>query len=98
MRKESAILDQRRPRHKPCALSDGEVFRLMQAFTRDKTMVTEDQCLVLCRWAQAQKLGALVLELVLAGHLSVSVEGEEVKVQLARVPPPRKEERCVPSP
>ena len=58
----------------------------MQALTRDQTVVTEDEALTLCRWAQAQKVGALVLEMVLDGELSVSVEGEAVKVQLARVP------------
>lgn len=53
MRNEGAIVDQPGTRRKPWALTDREVCVLMQALTRDKTMVTEADCLTLCRWAQA---------------------------------------------
>ena len=74
------MVDQRRTRHKSCALSDEEVFLLMRAFTRDKSCITEDDAMTLCRWAQAQKFGAFVLKMVLQGHLRVRVENGRVRV------------------
>ena len=83
MSKHAAILDQGESRHKrPWELTDQEVFLLMQAFTRDKTSITEEDALTLCHWAQARKLGALTLQLVLAGPLRVAVEGTDVKLGL----------------
>ena len=83
MSRKSGIVEEGGPRHKrPYALSDKEVFQLMRAFTRDKALVTEADCLTLCRWAQERKLNAVVLQAVLEGHLRVVVEGQEVKVGL----------------
>jgi hypothetical protein len=85
MSKQAAILDQDDLRHKrPWDLTGEEVLHLMQAFTRDKCTITEADALTLCHWAQAQKRGAYVLHLVLAGHLRVEVEGTAVKVGLPR--------------
>jgi hypothetical protein len=80
MRKEGAIVDDTTARRKPCELTDQEVFLLMQAYTADKSCITEADALTLCHWAQAQKLGAYVLRLVLEGHLRVTVEGDAVKL------------------
>lgn len=82
--KKTGILEEGGPRHKrkPCELSAHEVFLLMRVFMRDKILVTEEDCLAVCRWAQAQKLGAYVLRLVLEGHLAVAVEDGTVKVVL----------------
>ena len=82
MCKKGAILDQARCPRKPCELSDAEVLQLMQAFTRGKREVLEEDALTVCRWAQAQKFGAYVLELVLAGHLVPSVKEGQVCVAL----------------
>jgi hypothetical protein len=63
MSKEAASLDENSPRHKrPCDLTDQEVFQLMQAYTADKSCITEEDALTLCHWAQAQKYGAYVLQ------------------------------------
>ena len=83
--KKAAILDQDAAQHKRhCELTDEEVFQLMRAYTADKTCITEADALTLCHWAQQQKCGAYVLQLVLEGHLRVVVEGSEVKVALRR--------------
>ena len=83
MSRKAGILDQAGSQHKrPCALSDQEVFQLMRAYTADKSCITEADALTLCHWAQAQKFGAYVLQLVLEGHLRIVVEGQEVKVGL----------------
>jgi hypothetical protein len=80
---KTAILDEDQARHKwPWDLTDQEVFQLMQAFTRDKCVVTEDDCLTLCHWAQAHKRSATVLALVLAGRVRVAVEGGVVTLGL----------------
>jgi hypothetical protein len=49
MSRKAGILAQAEARYKrPWALTDQEVFQLMQAFTRDKTLVTEADCVTLC--------------------------------------------------
>ena len=80
MLKQSAIVDQADAQGKRWPLTDEEVFALMQAFTRDKTCITEEDALTLCRWAQEQKFGAYVLHLVLEGYVTVSVEAGAVTV------------------
>ena len=83
MSRKATILGDAAAQHKrPWSLTSEEVHRLMQAFTRDKCMVLEEDCLTLCRWAQAQKRGALALAGVLAGHLVPLVEAGEVRVTL----------------
>jgi hypothetical protein len=54
----------------------------MQAYTADKSCITEEDALTLCHWAQAQKYGAYVLQLVLEGHLRIKVEGKTVRLGL----------------
>ena len=90
MCKEAAIVDQDQDQHKaPWDLTDEEVSLLLQAFTQDKGLVLEEDCLTLCAWAQQQKRGALALAGVLAGHLVPVVEGGSVRVTIqARGPSP----------
>jgi hypothetical protein len=88
MRQADAILDHEHGRHHPCALTAEEVVQLLRAFTWGKTSIDEADALTLCHWAQAQKVGAYVLALVLAGHLCVEVAGSTVTLRLPpRVPP-----------
>ena len=90
MSKQAAILDQARTRHKrPCELTDHEVFLLMRAYTADKTCITEADALTLCHWAQAQKFGAYVLQLVLAGRLHIVVKEQEIRLRGLPVEPKR---------
>ena len=77
---------QHRREARPCELTDDEVFQLMRAYTRDKTCITEEDALTLCHWAQAQKFGAYVLQLVLAGSLRVTVDDGTVKLGLPHDP------------
>ena len=79
-KEQAAILDECTDTRKPYDLTDKDVFQLMETFTRDKTLVTEEDCLILCRWAQARKLGAYVLQLVLEGRVAVTVEADTVKL------------------
>ena len=80
MSKQAAIVDECPDPRKRWPLTDAEVFALMQAFTRDKSVITEEDALTLCKWAQSQKFGAYVLHLVLEGYVTVSVEAGAVKV------------------
>lgn len=83
MSKEVAILDQGADHHKaPWALTDTEVFQLMQAFTADKPCIAEEDALTLGRWAEHRKRGAYILGLVLAGHLCVTVHAGAVSLGL----------------
>ena len=81
MYEEGAIVDQAADRHKrPWDLTDTEVFQLMQAYTADKTCITEADALTLCHWAEHHKRSAHILGLVLAGHLRVTVAGQDVQL------------------
>lgn len=81
--RRTAIVDQAEGRHKQLsALSEKEIFLLMQAYTRDKTCITEADALTLCHWAQGIKFGSYVLALVLEQRLRITVEGAEVKIGL----------------
>ena len=78
MLKQSAIVDQPAAEGKYWPLTAEEVAQLMQVFTRGKTEVLEQDCLILCQWAEVQKFGAYVLFLVLEGRVAVSVEAGTV--------------------
>ena len=80
---KTGIVDDTIARYKQrSALTDEEIFQLMQAYTADKSCITEDEVMTFLHWAQHCKLLAHTLELVLAGALRVVVEGEAVKVGL----------------
>ena len=82
MGRKVAILDQAAHRRKRCVLSEHEVFLLMKAYTQGKTVVNEDDAMIVVRWAEAQRLGAVLLGMVLQGDLCVEVEAGDVKVSL----------------
>ena len=64
----------------PGALSDAELEHLLGAFCEGKTMILEDECLVLVQWAQTIRLGGVALQMVLDGELTPSVQGTEVRL------------------
>ena len=79
--KTAFILDQSNgPCKRPWDLTAQEVLQLMQAFTADKTCILEEDALTLCRWAQAHKRGAYVLDLVFAGRVRVAVQDATVRL------------------
>jgi hypothetical protein len=63
-------------------LTHDEMTRLLRAFIEGKTEILEDDALTLVTWAQEQRLGALLLEMVLDGKLTPIVDGSEVKLTL----------------
>ena len=63
-------------------LTSAEVRQLMQAFTRGKTEVVEDDCITLLGWAQEQRLRGLLLEWVLEGSIQPHVVKGEVRLSL----------------
>jgi hypothetical protein len=65
---------------RPVELTPEELARLMRAFTEGKTEMLEDDALTLVQWAMAQRMGAVVLEMVLAGDLRPIVDGGKVLV------------------
>jgi hypothetical protein len=67
---------------RPVELTPEELARLMRAFTEGKTEMLEDDALTLVQWAMAQRMGAVVLEMVLAGDLRLIVDGGKVTVAL----------------
>jgi hypothetical protein len=87
MSNKAAILAQAAGRHKrPWDLTGEEVCQLMRAFTAGKTCILEDDALILVRWAQRQRAGALALAGVLAGHLRPLVDGDQVTVEVLPAP------------
>ena len=58
--------------------------RLLQAFCEGKTDILEEDALILVKWAMAQRMGALVLAMVLDGDLTPTVEGGNVTVALRK--------------
>jgi hypothetical protein len=70
----------------PVELSQDELTRLLRAFTRGKPEVLEEDCLLLVKWATAQRMGAMVLEMILAGELVPSVKEGQVLVGLPGSP------------
>jgi hypothetical protein len=65
-------------------LTDYETQCLLKAFVHGKKEVLEEDALTLVRWAMAQRMGAMVLEMVLDGELTPIVEGTEVKVTIRK--------------
>ena len=47
---------------------------------RVNACIADEDCVTLCKWAQAQKFGAYVLHLVLEGYVSVAVEGDAIRL------------------
>jgi hypothetical protein len=72
----------KRPPARPGELTQDEMVRLMRAFAEGKTEMLEDDALTLVQWAMAQRMGAVVLEMVLAGDLRLIVDGGKVTVAL----------------
>ena len=78
---KTGIVEDALARHKrESALTDEEIFVLLEAFTRDKTCILEEDAMSLLRWAQHCKLLTHTLQLVLEGHARIEVEGDQVKV------------------
>ena len=59
----------KRPLLRPVELTPDELTRLLQAFVAGKTEVLEEDCLTLVQWATAQRMGALVVEMILDGEV-----------------------------
>ena len=56
--------------------------RLLYAFTRGKSEVLEEDCLLLVRWAMDQRLGAMLVEMILAREVVPSIHAGQVCVAL----------------
>jgi hypothetical protein len=56
--------------------------RLLRAFTRGKTAALEEEALTLVKGATAQRMGAMLVEMILAGELIPNVKDGEVLVSL----------------
>jgi hypothetical protein len=63
-------------------LSQQEVTRLVDVYIRGKSEILEDDVLAVVRWATAQRMGIVILDMVLSGDLVPVVEDGEVKVGL----------------
>ena len=63
-------------------LTDAEMLRLMKGLTRGKSMIVEEDALILARWAQQMRMGNVVLEMVLDGQLVPTIQEGEVYVGL----------------
>jgi hypothetical protein len=72
----------KRPLLRPVELTQDEMERLLRAFTAGKTEMLEDDALTLVKWATAQRMGAMLVEMILAGELVPSVKEGEVLVSL----------------
>ena len=68
--------------HVADALSPEDLTRLLQAFTAGKTEILEDEALTLVQRASAQRRGAMLVEMILAGDLVPSVHEGQVCVAL----------------
>ena len=68
------------------ALTEDEMLRLMRAFTTGKTEVLDDDAMVLVQWAHAQRMGAMVLDMILAGEVVPSIHAGQVCVALPGCP------------
>ena len=55
-------------------LTEAEVFTLMQAFTLGKTEILEEDAIALIRWAENMRLGAILVNMMLAGKVCPVVQ------------------------
>jgi hypothetical protein len=67
---------------RPVELTEDELERLLGAFIEGKTEILEDDAVLLVQWAQHMRMGAMILQLVLDGELTPTVEHGEVKIAL----------------
>jgi hypothetical protein len=68
-------------------LTDAEMRQLMTTFTRGKTQVLEDDCVVVLQWAREQRLRSLLLAWVLEGRMQPCVVEGEVCFTASAVAP-----------
>jgi hypothetical protein len=66
----------------PVELSDAEVEGLMRAFIQGKTEIVEDDAMTLLCWATRQRMGALLVDMIIRGEIQPIVKGHEVFVAL----------------
>jgi hypothetical protein len=71
----------KRPLLRPVELTEFETQRLLHAFTQGKSQVDEEDCLTLLRWAMEQRLGAVMVDLVIEGRVRPVVRGDDVLVE-----------------
>ena len=72
----------KRPLLRPVELTEDELTRLLQAFVAGNPDIVEEDALTLVQWATAQRLGAMVVEMILQGDLVPSVHAGQVLVGL----------------
>ena len=71
----------KRPPLRPVELTEFETQRLLHAFTQGKEQVDDADCLTLLRWAMEQRLGAVMVDLVIEGRVKPVVRGSDVMVE-----------------
>lgn len=54
-------------------VSEGEVVKLMEGLCRGQGNFTEDEAVRLVKWAHEQRTGALMVDMVIQGAVSVTV-------------------------
>ena len=67
---------------RPVELTPDELTRLLTAFVAGKTEVCEADAHTLVTWATAQRMGALIVEMILEGTVVPSVKDGEVLVSV----------------
>lgn len=72
----------KRPSLRHVELTQEEMERLLRAFTKGKTEILEEDALTLVRWAHHMRMGAVVLDMVLAGDLIPVVDAGVIKVSV----------------
>lgn len=77
----SAVGVSLRPLLRPVELTELETERLMHAFIKGKTEVSEEDCMVLLKWAMTQRMGALMVEWMIEGSIRPVVIGQDVLVE-----------------
>ena len=69
--------------HPPLLLTADETVELMRAFTAGKTAIREDDAMQVCAWANAMRMGAMLLQMVLEQRAYPVIENGAVTIVMA---------------
>ena len=72
--------------HLPLLLTAAEAVELMRAFTAGKTAILEEDALMVLGWANAMRLGALLLQMVLEQRAYPVIENGAVTIVMGTPP------------
>ena len=71
----------KRPLLRLVELTELETERLIHAFIKGKTEVSEEDCMALIKWAMTQRMGAFMVDLMIQGAITPVVIGDDVLVE-----------------